>query len=158
MTLGAQDAETTSSILRRFGPIQDRVIFTQSCGGKAFVNLLGEIDVAIDPQPYGGCITSFDCLYHGVPILCLEGAHRVAQDAARLQSDVGETRFISPSLERFAATAQEVTNNLESLAATRASLRPRLLLTPAGQPDLWVRVIEDSFREMHQQTLMKEAA
>jgi len=154
MTLGASDPETATSILRRFGPIQDRVLLTESVGGLAFCRLFSEIDIAIDPTPYGGCMTTFDTLFHGVPILCHFGKRRVEADAARLQSEMDSFLFC---YENVVYAAQRACADLQRLARIRQTLRPSLLRHPAGQPSTWVREIESAYRSMSSARL-KEAA
>lgn len=141
MIPGASDAETAQLILRRFDPVQDRIEFTQSQGGFAFCALFKDIDLAIDPAPYGGCITSFDTLYHGVPILTQKPDRRIAADAWRLQRAMGLERFVVDPLW----TATYFARNPERLNSLRGEMRGMLQATAAGNPEAWVKELERAF-------------
>lgn len=144
--VGASEKETAAFVLRKFGKFQSRVMFAELGQGNAFCRLFGEIDIAIDPFPYGGCITSFDTLYHGVPILCRHGESRIGADAARLQVRLGAAAFIN---DDYASIAAEVTRDLDTLAALRSRLRPMLQDSKAADVGAWVAGIEDAFQQMH---------
>lgn len=153
MLPGASDAATARSVLRRFDPVQNRVILTESNGGKGFCALFKSIDVALDPAPYGGCTTTLDCLFHGVPVATSIPDRRIAADAFFLQRELG----LNPSgtllldAERWAADPK-------LLASTRASLRSRYLDHPVGQPESWVRSLEDAYVQMLQRQQLAVAA
>jgi len=158
MCLGASDKDTVTSVLRRFGAVQDRVFFTESCGGLGFCRLFADIDIALDPFPYGGCITSFDTLYHGVPIITGLERRRIGQDAARLQSLVHEDRFIAKDGD-YAKIAAYAAFDLNALERTRLTLRQRLESQLVGNPATWVSALENAFQEMFRlKHNMKEAA
>jgi len=150
MSPGASDPVTATSLLRRFDPVQDRVMITQSQGGEAFCKLFAETDFTLDPWPYGGCITSWDSLYHGVPILTRKPDRRIAGDAHRLQTQV---LGFAPSYEDLGGL-----EFLDELEATRMNLRHELLSSPAGDPLLWVRSLENAYQSMREQVSLALAA
>lgn len=151
MCLGASDEDTATSVLRRFGNVQDRVMLTESCGGAAFCRLFAEIDIALDPFPYGGCITSYDTLYHGVPILSDPSDRRLNADARRLQQQALGRVFPYSCVGALA-------DDLGYLGSLRENLRPALSRILAGQPELWVGQVEDTFKVMVDAKKLRMAA
>jgi len=154
MVLGATEA---TPHLRRFGQVQDRVLFTESAGGIPFCRLFESIDIALDPFPYGGCMTSFDTLYHGVPIICKNGDRRVGMDAARLQLELLMGRFVAKDGDYARVAADVARGPIEALIRTRSELRQNLLRHPAGRPEDWVAEVESAYLEMARPQ-MKRAA
>lgn len=142
MVPGAADEETAVSILRRFDLVQNRILLTESQGGEAFCKILGAIDIALDPSPYGGLTTSFDCLYHGVPIVATRGDRRMCADAWRLQERLYRWNNDYVEIARWLAA------DLTRLAQIRAESRTNLLQHAAGQPEEWVKSMEAAFEGM----------
>lgn len=153
MVLGAADPETARIILRRFDPVQDRVILTESNGGAAFCRLFADIDVALDPAPYGGCTTTIDTLFHGAPIATNLPERRVAADAYVLQREFG----LKPS-GTLLVDACDLAEDLDKLGAIRSSLRDRYLNHPVGRPDEWVANLEEAYAGLLWGAALAEAA
>lgn len=143
MLPGASDGATARSVLRRFDPVQDRVILTESNGGLGFVELFKSIDVCLDPAPYGGCTTTIDCLFHGVPVATSFPDRRLAADAFFLQRELG----LNPS-GTLLLDACRWAEDLASLADARAWLRSAYLAHPVGRPDEWVKSLEVQYAAM----------
>lgn len=154
MVPGASDPETAKFVLRRFDPVQHRVVLTESQGGEAFVKLFSEIDIALDPSPCGGMTTTKDTLFHGVPIVTRAADRRIGEDAWRLQWAFGLTHV----LEGYVDQALELAADLDRLAVIRSRLRPAYLQHPVGQPCEWVRSLEDSYIRMLAATRLRAAA
>ncbi len=133
--------------------MQDRVLLTESNGGEGFCNLFKSIDVCLDPAPYGGCTTTIDTLFHGVPVATSIPDRRTAADAYFLQRELG----LNPSGDLL-LDATRWAEDLESLADARAWLRSAYLAHPVGRPDDWVASLENAYCEMLQQAEMQVAA
>jgi protein O-GlcNAc transferase len=144
MILGAADEETAVTVLRRFDPVQERVVLTEAVGGKGFCKVFADIDIALDPRPYGGSTTSFDTLFHGVPIVCRPGDRRIAADAHRLMQLCG----VKWKAADYVGMAVEFAGDIPRLAYVRKQLRWRLINSAAGDPKAWVRTLEHSFQDM----------
>ena len=55
-----------------------------------------EIDVALDPFPFAGGVTTCDALAHGVPVVTLAGDRMVARQGAALLTAAGRPQWIAP--------------------------------------------------------------
>lgn len=143
MLPGASDGETAAAILRRFDPVQNQVILTESNGGAGFCKIFESIDIALDPAPQGGMTTTVDCLFHGVPIATNFPSRRTAADAYCLQREFG----LHPSGDLL-SDACFWAERLDQLASIRSSLRDRYLDHHVGNPGGWVASLESAYRVM----------
>lgn len=153
MMPGASDPASAAAILRRFDPVQDRIMLTESNGGEAFCTLFKDIDICLDPAPYGGCTTTIDCLFHGVPVATSLPDRRLAADAYFLQREMG----LGPTGDLL-VDACALAEDLERLAGIRQSLRGRYLAHPVGDPERVVRVLESAYLGMLEHSRAREAA
>jgi protein O-GlcNAc transferase len=83
-------------------------------------------DIALDPFPYNGGVTSCDTLWMGVPLVSLRGRSYWARQGAALMSNVGHGQLIAESPDDYVRIAVELAGDLERLAEIRRSLRQRL--------------------------------
>jgi protein O-GlcNAc transferase len=85
-----------------------------------------EIDVALDPHPYGGGTTSCDALWMGVPVVTLAGRTGVSRAGATLLANVGLEQLVARSAEQYIELAAGLIRDANGLAALRAELRGRV--------------------------------
>ncbi|MDB5292204.1 MAG: domain/SEC-C motif domain protein, partial [Phycisphaerales bacterium] len=83
-------------------------------------------DIALDPFPYNGGVTSCDTLWMGVPLVSLRGDSYWARQGAALLSNVGHEQLIADSADDYVRIAVELAKDLEGLAEIRRGLRQRL--------------------------------
>ena len=71
----------------------------------------GEIDVALDPIPYGGATTTAEALWMGVPVVTLAGTGMVGRLAASLLVHGDQASWVARDIESYvkisSALAQE---------------------------------------------------
>ena len=63
------------------------------------------MDVALDPFPYGGGITSCDALWMGVPVVTLSGETAVGRGGRSILSNIGLPELIAETPEEYLAKA-----------------------------------------------------
>jgi predicted O-linked N-acetylglucosamine transferase (SPINDLY family) len=85
-----------------------------------------DVDVALDPYPYGGGTTSCDALWMGVPVVSLAGRTAVSRAGSTLLSNLGLERFVARSEDQYVELAAELIRDESALAALRRELRDRI--------------------------------
>ena len=105
------------------------------------------VDIALDTLPFGGATTTCDALYHGVPVLALEGDRFASRQAASIIRAAGLPDLIARDAEHFLEIGRRLAADLPALAALRAGLRARLLASPVCDAPGFARRFEACIRE-----------
>jgi predicted O-linked N-acetylglucosamine transferase (SPINDLY family) len=103
------------------------------------------IDVALDPLPYGGGTTTCDALWMGVPLVTLAGRTAVGRAGVSLLSNIGLPELIALTPGQYLSIALALANDLQRLAAIRASLRQRMLASPVMDSQRFASDIEAAY-------------
>ena len=111
------------------------------------------VDIALDPFPYTGGITSMEALWMGVPVLSLNGwefifsgfGYHVAESTLH---NVGLSNWIARSPKDVAIKAKTFSSDLAALAKLRKTLRQRLLDSPLCDNQAFADNLTHAFREM----------
>jgi predicted O-linked N-acetylglucosamine transferase (SPINDLY family) len=90
---------------------------------KEYFAALGEIDIALDPFPYNGGITSCDTLWMGTPLLTLAGTTYVSRQGVAILSNVGMEDWIAKTPEEFIEKAKKSASEAARLSLLRGKLR-----------------------------------
>ena len=102
------EGKARSMLIARFeelGVARDRVDFAARVTPAEFLVLHGQIDVALDPFPCNGGMTTFETLWMGVPVVTLAGSHGVSRSGASLLGALGRGEWVAASPEQYVATA-----------------------------------------------------
>jgi predicted O-linked N-acetylglucosamine transferase (SPINDLY family) len=113
------------------------------------------IDLALDPFPHGGAMTTLEALWMGVPVVTCAGPTIPSRLAAASLTALGLTDFIAPDLDAYVALAVAKAREVAALAGLRASLRNRLAGSQYGDPLRYARAVETAYRTMWQRWCAK---
>jgi predicted O-linked N-acetylglucosamine transferase (SPINDLY family) len=105
-----------------------------------------DIDVALDPYPYGGGTTSCDALWMGVPVVSLAGRTAVSRAGATLLAQTGLERLVARSEEQYVELAASLLRDAHELAALRGELRARVESSPLMDAPRFARDFEAALR------------
>lgn len=112
------------------------------------------VDLALDPFPFAGGVTTCTALWMGVPVVTAPGDIFASRHSYSYLSNVGLTETIAENLQGYIRTASDLAQNLPRLAELRATLRPQMAASPlcdgkqfgrslaAVLRDVWVRYCE----------------
>jgi len=108
------------------------------------------IDIALDPFPYGGGTTSGDALWMGVPVVTLCGLTAVGRGGVSLLSNLGLEKLVARSVAEYAQIAIALAGNLGELEELRRTLRPRMEASVLMDTRRFARHVEGAYRQMWQ--------
>lgn len=133
------------------GVVGSRIEFTGNLSRPDYLALYRRIDVALDPFPYNGHMTTCDALWMGVPVVSLAGETPVSRGGLSLLSNAGLPELVAFTTEEYLRIARELASDLPRLAALRAGLRTRLEASPLMDAPRFTRGLEAGFRAMWRQ-------
>jgi len=113
-----------------FGVDPSRVELTPPSAYAEYLSAYGEVDIALDPFPFGGGITTCDALWMGVPVVTCPGETFASRHALSHLTSAGLTETIASTLEEYVELAVSLAGDLPRLASLRAGLRERMAASP----------------------------
>ncbi len=136
------------AILRREGIAPERVILRDRNQRTRHFEDYRDVDIALDPFPHGGGMTTLDALWMGIPVVTCTGRTISSRLAAASLTALDLCDFIAPNLEAYVALAIAKAGDLAALAQLRADLRARMASSPIGQPKRYAQAVETAYRQM----------
>jgi len=107
-----------------------------------------QVDISLDPFPYGGGTTTCDAIYMGVPVVSLEGATAVSRAGKSILTNVGLQDLVAKSPDQYVEIALKLAADLPRLEDLRKSLRQRLKDSPLMDGPQFARDMEEIYRRM----------
>jgi predicted O-linked N-acetylglucosamine transferase (SPINDLY family) len=107
-----------------------------------------QVDIALDPFPHGGGMTTLDALWMGVPVITSPGRTISSRLAAASLTSLDLRDWIAADAGAYVALAAEKAKDLDALARLRAELRSRVAASPFGDARKYARAVEAAYRTM----------
>ena len=107
-----------------------------------------DIDVALDPFPFGGGLTSCEALWMGVPIVTLAGDRPAGRETAGFLALVGRDDCVAASRADYVAIAAGLAADPARLADRRRSARARMARSPLCDGAAFASALEAAYRAM----------
>ena len=107
-----------------------------------------QADIALDPFPYNGTITSCEALWMGIPMVTLCGNRHASRVGASILTRVGLPEFIAETEADYIQKAVRLAGDIERMKNIRASLRNRMQRSPLCDAQAFARTIESVYQEI----------
>ena len=140
--------ERVGNVARQAGVAETRLTFVDRQAFDDYLETYREIDVALDPFPFGGGTTTCDALWMGVPVVSLAGETAVSRAGSSLLSNVGLSHLIARSEAEYVDLAAGLLEDPAALATLRRGLRARLESSPVMHARDFTRGLEAALRSM----------
>jgi predicted O-linked N-acetylglucosamine transferase (SPINDLY family) len=138
--------------VRRFAAEQgvspERWTFVDALPLEKYLEVYQQIDVALDPFPYGGGTTTCDALWMGVPVVSLAGQTAVGRGGLSILSNLGLPDLVAHDPQQYVQIAADLAGDLPRLAGLRAALRSRMERSPLMDAPRFARNVEAAYRSM----------
>ncbi|WP_419731235.1 tetratricopeptide repeat protein [Lichenicola sp.] len=128
----------------------DRLELRPASSHQAMFAEYGDIDVALDPWPFSGGLTSCEVLWMGVPIVTMPGRTGVSRQTAGFLRTLDLTDWIAASEAEYVQIARQLAADPAHLARLRHSLRPRMAASALCDAAGFTRGLEAAYRTMWQ--------
>lgn len=120
-----------SKLFAEDGIALDRLSFESESWGDSYFESYGRIDIALDPFPFPGLMTSLDTLWMGVPVVTLQARGGIlGRHAARLLELIGHPEWVAHDEASYRRIVRELLAQPQQLAALRPALRQKMANAP----------------------------
>jgi protein O-GlcNAc transferase len=131
----------------RWGINRERLILQGKTAHQEHVAWYGQLDLALDPFPYNGGVSTLETLWMGVPVISLAGGTRAG---VSLLHTLGHPELLAQSPSDYIAKVLALAQDRLRLVAYRQTLRQTLLDSPICDSRAYAREIEGAYRHVWQ--------
>ena len=126
---GLEDAELSANVRDLFsqrGVASGRLTLRGWTDMKGFLRLGEDADIALDPFPFNGGVTTCHALWMGLPVITQVGESAASRIGASILSRIGLQELVTNNPKAYHAAAVALALDNGRLAALRASMRQRM--------------------------------
>jgi predicted O-linked N-acetylglucosamine transferase (SPINDLY family) len=148
---GLSDAATRERVLGLFtthGIEPQRILLEAGALHADLLASYNRVDLALDPFPYSGGLTTCEALWMGVPVITLRGDRFAGRHSTSHLSNGGLPGFVAETADEYVQIAVQWATDLKALAALRAQLRPKMAASPVCDSEAYTAELETRLREL----------
>lgn len=117
-----------------------------------------DIDIALDPFPFTGGMTSCEALWMGVPVITWPHSRVVSRQTYAFLSAIGLPELAAKDADDYIRIATGLANDRESLKNLRATLRDKMCASPLMDVAGFTRHLEDTLIDLYRRIEAEEKA
>jgi len=125
----------------------DRIEFIGRQNWNAYIATFGRIDIALDPIPYNGGISTCDALWMGVPVVTLVGDRAVGRAGKSILMNLNLPELIAKTPDEFVAIAVRLANDRPRRENLRRNLRQMMIDSPITNTAQFTADLESLYRQ-----------
>lgn len=122
--------ERTLAVLELHGISRGRVLIEGPSHHAELLDAYNRVDIALDPWPYSGGLTTCEALQMGVPVVTMPGPTFAGRHSATHLVNAGMPELVTSNWDEYRARVIELAADLDSLSVIRRHLREILLQSP----------------------------
>lgn len=151
-----KDPEIQNHYFQQFkaqGISPERIRLMGWLSSQEHLELYNQIDIALDPFPFNGHITSCEALWMGVPVITLEGQCDFGRSGLSILSRVGFPELIAKNIEDYIQLAIQLAQNTDIRTTLRSTLREKLYKSSLCQLKPYVKELEQLYLKIWQEKM-----
>jgi predicted O-linked N-acetylglucosamine transferase (SPINDLY family) len=148
---GFDDPERCKRIVDKFaqhGIAADRIAFLGATSRSDHLAAFKDVDISLDTFPHNGGISTLESLQMGVPVVAMLGQAISSRAAGAILASIGLDDWVANDTEGYLAIAAKFAAMPDHLKTLRYALPGMLLACAAGNPTIYTKALEDTFRRM----------
>ena len=145
------DRVAKENLVNRFRDVRvdpERIVLLGRTSRQAHVATFNQVDIALDPFPQGGGVTTLEGLMMGVPLIALRGRTIPGRGSASILTTLGLTDWIAETPDQYVELALQKARDLPALASLRSQLRGIFTSSIIGDSQAYVRAVEQQYRQL----------
>jgi protein O-GlcNAc transferase len=142
------DSHMRANIVERFasrGINADRIDLRPRCNFSGYLAAYRDVDIALDPWPHSGGLTTLDALWMGVPVVTRTGTHALGRTSASLLTCLHLGELIAVDAHAYVESVIALARMPERLAEWRLGLRRRIEESAIGDAAGYARAVEAAY-------------
>jgi len=124
------------------------IILEEASSRRQLLNSYNNIDIALDPFPYSGGVTSLEAIWMGVPVLTKKGSRFVSHTTESINYNSGMKDWVAVDENEYLKKAIQFSNDLDHLKSIKKNLRQKALGSPLFNSSLFANQLSDAFWKM----------
>jgi predicted O-linked N-acetylglucosamine transferase (SPINDLY family) len=149
---GAYDEPALRDLLRqRFaahGIVGERIDFLGSSPREQHLAAFGTTDIALDPFPQNGGVSTWEALHMGVPVIAKLGHSAPSRLSGAILASIGMEDWVGQTADDYVALAVKFAGMPQLLKQLRRELPAQIATAPSGNATLYTRAVERAYRTM----------
>ena len=115
------------------------------------------VDVALDSFPNGGCTTTCEALWMGVPVITLTGNSYVSRMSTAVLRGAAMDSWCAASQDEYLQIAIQQADNLSTLRDNREKFRSQVVNNPLGDAASLMLYLEQTFSQLYVDITSRDA-
>jgi len=115
-------------------------------------------DLALDPFPYSGGVTTLEAIWMGVPVVTIVGETFAGRHSASHLTGAGLQQFCTDSVDAYVDMAVDWASRKEELAELRRGLRDQVAASPLLDAERFARNLDQAMRGLWEDWCALKAA
>jgi predicted O-linked N-acetylglucosamine transferase (SPINDLY family) len=114
----------------------------------AYLDYYNDIDIALDPWPYSGGITSHEALYMNTPLISLEGYDYRTRIGTSLLRNLKLDKYVAKDYQDYINITVDLARNKKELHHLHKNLRTMMEKTDLSNPVSFTKNLEHAYQDM----------
>lgn len=142
--------ENVTKEMESLGITKERLIIEGPSSHSELLKAYNKVDIALDPWPYSGGLTTCEAMFMGVPVVTYPGPTFAGRHSASHLTNAGLGQLVVDSWEEYVSLVLDLASDTENLANIRQHLRNALLESPVCDAHSFARHFSNAMRAIWQ--------
>ena len=131
------------------------IILEEDTSRSKLLNSYNKVDIALDPFPYSGGVTSLEAIWMGVPVLTKKGFRFISHTTESINHNLGMSDWIANDENEYVKKTIKFSTDLELLTEINKNLRRTALKSPLFNSTLFAKQLNNAFWDMWNNFILK---
>lgn len=142
--------ENVTNTMTGFGITAERLILEGPSSHSDLLKAYNKVDIALDPWPYSGGLTTCEAMFMGVPVVTYPGPTFAGRHSATHLTNVGLGQLVAENWQHYIELVLNLANDVDNLTNIRKHLRGALLESPLCDAQGFARHFSNAMRAIWQ--------